>query len=118
MRLINEIGFDTSFSFIYSTRPGTPAAFLPDDIPLELKKERLSELQDRIQQNAAGISSAMVGSSQIVLVESRSIGIGYHHQDVAEFIARRGALTALIKKPVGFGVLRDECEIQLFFAFF
>ncbi len=70
--LIDEIGFDHSFSFIYSRRPGTPAADLPDDVPLEIKKERLAILQRRISDHAIGISQAMVGSEQRVLVERPS----------------------------------------------
>jgi tRNA-2-methylthio-N6-dimethylallyladenosine synthase len=68
MRLIEEIGFDTSFSFIYSARPGTPAADLPDDTPEEVKKKRLQILQARIAQQAGDISRAMVGGVQRVLV--------------------------------------------------
>ncbi len=68
MNLISEIGFDHSFSFIYSARPGTPAASFPDDITMPEKKERLSLLQNRITQQAAGISRSMVGSVQRVLV--------------------------------------------------
>jgi tRNA-2-methylthio-N6-dimethylallyladenosine synthase len=69
MRLIDEVGFDQSFSFIYSRRPGTPAASLPDDVPHEVKQARLERLQARIDANAAAISRAMVGSVQRVLVE-------------------------------------------------
>lgn len=72
MNLIAEIGFDQSFSFIYSARPGTPAASLSDDTPLEVKKERLALLQARINQQAMDISRAMVGSTQRVLVEKVS----------------------------------------------
>ena len=72
MRLIEELEFDQSFSFIFSARPGTPAANLPDDTPLELKKERLMRLQERINRQAAGYSQAMVGSTQRVLVEGTS----------------------------------------------
>jgi tRNA-2-methylthio-N6-dimethylallyladenosine synthase len=68
MKLIEDIGFDTSFSFIYSARPGTPAADLPDDTPEELKKQRLQILQTRIEQNAQAISRRMVGSVQRLLV--------------------------------------------------
>ncbi len=69
MALITEIGFDHSFSFIYSPRPGTPAADLPDDVPLEVKKARLARLQEQIKQQAQAISQAMVGTVQQVLVE-------------------------------------------------
>ncbi len=72
MNLVAEIGFDQSFSFIYSARPGTPAASLADDTPIEIKKERLRVLQARINQQAMGISRAMVGSTQRVLVEKTS----------------------------------------------
>ena len=72
MNLIAEIGFDQSFSFIYSARPGTPAAGLADDTPLEVKKERLKILQARINQQAMEISRAMVGTRQTVLVERPS----------------------------------------------
>ena len=68
MKLIDEIGFDTSFSFIYSARPGTPAADLPDDVPESVKKERLQVLQTRIQQHARQIGLGMVGTTQRVLV--------------------------------------------------
>jgi tRNA-2-methylthio-N6-dimethylallyladenosine synthase len=68
MDLIAEIGFDHSFSFIYSARPGTPAADFPDDTAMSEKKERLSLLQARISQQAASISRSMVGSVQNVLV--------------------------------------------------
>jgi tRNA-2-methylthio-N6-dimethylallyladenosine synthase len=72
MKLIEDIGFDTSFSFIYSQRPGTPAAFMADDIPEHIKKERLSVLQARILQFAADIAHRMVGSVQNILVEGFS----------------------------------------------
>ena len=72
MRLIEEVGFDQSFSFIYSRRPGTPAASLPDDVPHEAKQARLERLQARINRNALTISRAMVGSVQRVLVERPS----------------------------------------------
>jgi len=68
MKLIEEIGFDHSFSFIYSARPGTPAADLPDTTEEETKKQRLAILQTRINQQAAAISRRMVGSSQRILV--------------------------------------------------
>ena len=72
MDLIGDIGFDHSFSFIYSTRPGTPAASLADDTPMDVKKQRLQILQNRINQKAAEISQAMVGSMQSILVEGHS----------------------------------------------
>ncbi|MCG5495712.1 tRNA (N6-isopentenyl adenosine(37)-C2)-methylthiotransferase MiaB [Ectothiorhodospira variabilis] len=72
MRLIEDLGFDQSFSFIYSPRPGTPAANLEDSVPLEVKKARLQRLQDRINASARAISEAMVGSVETVLVEGPS----------------------------------------------
>ena len=68
MKLIQEIGFDTSFSFVYSARPGTPAADLPDNEDDSLKKKRLKILQDRIVQNAIEISRRMVGTRQTLLI--------------------------------------------------
>jgi len=72
MDLIAEVGFDHSFSFVYSPRPGTPAATLPDDVPLEVKKQRLALLQQRINQQAQAISRRMVGTTQRVLVSGLS----------------------------------------------
>lgn len=69
MALIESIGFDQSFSFIFSARPGTPAAALPDDTPMEVKKARLAHLQATINQQAAAISAAMVGQTQRVLID-------------------------------------------------
>lgn len=68
MDLVHEIGFDTSFSFIYSPRPGTPAANLPDDTPLEVKKQRLQILQNRLLLNASRYSQSMIGTTQRILV--------------------------------------------------
>jgi tRNA-2-methylthio-N6-dimethylallyladenosine synthase len=72
MKLIRDLEFDQSFSFIFSARPGTPAATLPDDVPLEVKKERLMRLQEQINRQAAKISKGMVGSTQRILVEGTS----------------------------------------------
>ena len=68
MHLIHEIGFDQSFSFTYSRRPGTPAAELPDETPEKIKKQRLKILQDRINQNVMAISENMVGKIVSILV--------------------------------------------------
>ena len=68
MKLIEDIGFDTSFSFIYSARPGTPAAELRDEVPETVKKQRLHILQARIAQQAQQISESMVGTRQRILV--------------------------------------------------
>jgi tRNA-2-methylthio-N6-dimethylallyladenosine synthase len=72
MELIAEVGFDQSFSFIYSKRPGTPAAALPDEVPHEVKQQRLALLQARLNQQARRISEGMIGSVQRVLVERPS----------------------------------------------
>ncbi|GAB1262523.1 tRNA (N6-isopentenyl adenosine(37)-C2)-methylthiotransferase MiaB [Aurantivibrio plasticivorans] len=82
MKLIDEIGFDISFSFIYSARPGTPAADLPDDTPAAVKKERLSILQQRINSNAQQISRQMVGNQERVLVT------GYAKKDPGQLSGR------------------------------
>ena len=68
MKLIEDIGFDTSFSFVYSARPGTPAAELRDEVPETVKKQRLHILQARIAQQARQISESMVGTQQRILV--------------------------------------------------
>ncbi|HET6720862.1 MAG TPA: tRNA (N6-isopentenyl adenosine(37)-C2)-methylthiotransferase MiaB [Rhodocyclaceae bacterium] len=72
MNLIDEVGFDASFSFLYSPRPGTPAVDFPDPTPAEVKSARLMRVQKRIDEQAQVISQAMVGSVQRVLVEGRS----------------------------------------------
>ncbi|GGI83589.1 tRNA-2-methylthio-N(6)-dimethylallyladenosine synthase [Shewanella hanedai] len=73
MKLIEDIQFDHSFSFIYSARPGTPASDLPDDVTLDEKKERLAILQDRITQQAMRFSRQMLGTVQRILVEGPSV---------------------------------------------
>jgi tRNA-2-methylthio-N6-dimethylallyladenosine synthase len=72
MKLINDIGYDTSFSFVFSPRPGTPAANLADDTPYEVKLKRLQHLQATIEANARKISETMVGTVQRILVEGPS----------------------------------------------
>ncbi|MDB6164186.1 MAG: miaB [Xanthomonadaceae bacterium] len=72
MQLIEAIGFDQSFSFVYSRRPGTPAADLADNTSVEVKQARLQRLQSHITAHAATLSAAMVGSTQRVLVEGPS----------------------------------------------
>jgi tRNA-2-methylthio-N6-dimethylallyladenosine synthase len=69
LKLVADVGFDQSFCFLYSRRPGTPAASLPDEVPLELKQQRLAQLQALLDAQALAISAAMVGSVQRVLVE-------------------------------------------------
>jgi tRNA-2-methylthio-N6-dimethylallyladenosine synthase len=82
MKLIEDVGFDNSFSFIYSPRPGTPAVDMEDVLPASVKSARLSRLQKRIEEQAQVISQAMVGSIQRVLVEGTS------RKDVHELAAR------------------------------
>jgi len=72
MKLIAEINYDVSFSFIYSSRPGTPAADMVDDVSLEEKKQRLQILQDRITQQVVRFSRATLGTVQRILVEGTS----------------------------------------------
>ncbi len=82
MKLIHDMEFDTSFSFIYSPRPGTPAADLPDDTPEAVKKQRLQILQDRIIQQAMAISRRMVGNVERILVS------GYSKKDPGQLCGR------------------------------
>lgn len=82
MKLIHDMDFDTSFSFIYSPRPGTPAADLPDDTPEDVKKQRLQILQDRLIQQAMGISRRMVGNTERILVN------GYSRKDPGQLCGR------------------------------
>ena len=82
LKLVREVGFDQSFSFIYSRRPGTPAANLPDETPESVKAERLKRLQALLNDNARRIAEAMVGSVQSVLVEKTST------RDPSEFTGR------------------------------
>ncbi len=82
--LIDRVGFDQSFSFIYSARPGTPAATLPDDTSEQTKKERLKKLQEKINHNAQTISRKMVGTTQTILVD------GYSKKDPGQLQGRTG----------------------------
>jgi len=82
MKLIVDLNFDQSFSFIYSARPGTPAAGLPDNVPVDAKKARLQRLQAQLNEQARAISEAMVGRVERVLVEGPS------RKDPAELAGR------------------------------
>lgn len=82
MNLIHDIGFDHSFSFLYSPRPGTPAAQFPDDVPIEIKKQRLKILQDRLTLNGRQISADMVGTQQRILVS------GHAERDTTQLTGR------------------------------
>ena len=68
MQLMEDVGFDASFSFVYSRRPGTPAAYLPDDTPQDVKLKRLQLLQAKNEAKAHEISESMLGTTQRVLV--------------------------------------------------
>ena len=72
MKLIDDIGFDGSFSFMYSPRPGTPAASLPDQVPVQVKQARLARLQEKLNELARSVSQNMAGTVQRVLVEGTS----------------------------------------------
>ena len=82
MKLIHDMDFDTSYSFVYSARPGTPAADFPDDTPEEVKKLRLKILQDRLIQQALAISRRMVGNTERILVT------GYSKKDPGQLCGR------------------------------
>lgn len=82
MALIHDVGFDQSYSFIYSPRPGTPAAQLPDDVPMSVKKERLNVLQARLVLQAQAISDKMIGTLQPILVT------GFSHKDTNQLSGR------------------------------
>ena len=82
MKLVEDIGFDASFSFIFSPRPGTPAANLTDDTPYAVKVARLQELQAAIEAHAWDISRTLVGSTQKVLVT------GNARKDASELMGR------------------------------
>jgi tRNA-2-methylthio-N6-dimethylallyladenosine synthase len=82
MRLIDDVGFDVSFSFVYSARPGTPAAELPDDTPPQVKSARLTRLQSRIDELERKVNDAMLGTVQRVLVE------GVSKKDAGELAGR------------------------------
>jgi tRNA-2-methylthio-N6-dimethylallyladenosine synthase len=82
MKLVRDVGFDLSFSFLYSRRPGTPAASLPDDVPHEVKQERLVRLQAQIEAQSQAINQKMVGTRQRVLVERKA------KKDITELAGR------------------------------
>jgi len=84
LKLAADVGFDASFSFVYSPRPGTPAAELADPIPQDLKFERLQRLQSQLESQAHAISEAMVGTTQKILVED------FSRKDKTELSGRTG----------------------------
>ncbi len=99
MKLVDDIGFDACFSFIYSPRPGTPAANLPDDTPHAVKLQRLQQLQAAIDANVRRISDSLVGTVQRVLVENPS------DKNPATLVART-ACNRLVFFPAGAASLR------------
>ncbi len=106
MKLIDEVGFDHSYSFIYSARPGTPAADLPDDVPMAVKKERLARLQAKITEQASAISQAMVGSVQKVLVE------GISRKSEAE-VSGRTENNRVVNFPAGREVIGQFVDVRI-----
>lgn len=102
MNLINDIGFDSSFSFIYSARPGTPAADMEDGISEDTKKERLSILQQRIAQQAQDISRKMVGNTERILIT------GFSRKDPGELQGRTEN-----NRVVNFKAKQDRTDSQL-----
>jgi len=106
MKLIEEVGFDQSFSFIYSPRPGTPAASLPDDVPLELKKARLARLQEQINKQARAISEGMVGTVQKVLVE----GVSRKNEDE---VSGRTENNRVVNFPADKSVIGQFVEVRI-----
>ncbi|MCG7571095.1 tRNA (N6-isopentenyl adenosine(37)-C2)-methylthiotransferase MiaB [Pseudoalteromonas sp. CNC9-20] len=127
MKLINDIGFDMSFSFIYSARPGTPAADLPDDVSEDEKKQRLYILQDRINQMAQKISRDMFATEQRILVEgpskknpmelrgrtenNRVVNFEGPHSVIGQFVDVR--ITEALPNSLRGELLRTEDEMNL-----
>jgi tRNA-2-methylthio-N6-dimethylallyladenosine synthase len=132
MRLIHEIGFDQSFSFTYSRRPGTPAAELPDETPEKIKKQRLAILQDRINQNVMAISESMVGKIVAILVtgiskkdpgqlqgrteNNRVVNFTYNNQNlIGNFIEveiTKAFRNSLLGKVVTENTLEEKCKSE------
>ncbi len=107
MKLIEDIGFDTSFSFIYSPRPGTPAAELPDDTPEAVKKQRLKILQGRIEQHAMAISRGMVGNIERVLVT------GISRKDPGQLQGRTENNRVVNFRSADHGLIGDFADIEI-----
>ena len=92
MKLVNDVGYDTSFSFIFSPRPGTPAANLADDTPHEVKLKRLQRLQATLDDSVRAISASRLGSVQRILVE------GNARKDESELMGRTECNRVVILK--------------------
>lgn len=126
LKLIEDVGFDDSFSFIYSPRPGTPAADLPDSTPPEIKLERLRRLQEKITQQAQAISQSMVGTTQRILIEgvskknrdelcgrtdnNRMVNFPGRPEEIGGFtnVNITAALTHSLRGEIVAGVIRDS----------
>ena len=106
LRLVQEVGFDDSYSFVYSARPGTPAASLPDGTPEAVKLERLRRLQALVQAQAKAISEAMVGTRQQVLVEGAS------RRNSAE-LAGRAANNRVVNFPGSRDLIGRMVEVEI-----
>jgi tRNA-2-methylthio-N6-dimethylallyladenosine synthase len=106
MALVEDVGFDQSFSFIYSARPGTPAATLPDDVPMIEKQHRLAILQQRINELAQARSAAMLGTRQRVLVT------GHARKDAAE-LAGRTANNRVVNFAGPATLIGDFAEVEI-----
>ena len=110
MKLIDDIGFDSSFSFIYSARPGTPAAELPDSTDEETKKQRLKILQTRILQQAQKISRDMVGSCEKILVT------GVSKKDPGQLQGRTENSRVVNFSCTDHSLIGDFAEVEIFEA--
>lgn len=106
LALVDEVGFDHSFSFIYSPRPGTPAASLPDEVPMAVKKERLGILQERLRASEMTISQGMVDTVQQVLVERSS------KKDPA-MLAGRTANNRVVNFPAPQGLIGKFVNVRI-----
>jgi tRNA-2-methylthio-N6-dimethylallyladenosine synthase len=106
LKLAREAHFDASFSFIYSPRPGTPAAELPDQTSREEKSERLRRLQQQLDRQGRAVSEAMVGTTQHVLVE------GFSKKDKSELCARTGN-NRVVNFPAGPGLHHSFVDVRI-----
>ncbi|MDX9875349.1 MAG: TRAM domain-containing protein, partial [Spongiibacteraceae bacterium] len=111
MDLIHKVGFDNSFSFIYSARPGTPAAQLADDTPEEVKKHRLAILQNRISQQTQEISRNMVGTMQRILVTGPS------RKDPGELAGRTENNRVVNFRADNHNLIGEFCEVAIVDAY-
>ncbi|MHC8441601.1 MAG: tRNA (N6-isopentenyl adenosine(37)-C2)-methylthiotransferase MiaB [Candidatus Eutrophobiaceae bacterium] len=110
MNLVEDLRFDQSFSFIYSPRPGTPAANLPDDTPMKTKRQRLAILQERIREFAADISRAMIGTVETVLVES-------HSKKNSSELSARTANNRVVNFPGPASLIGEFAKVEIVDAF-